>query len=106
MPAPTGVILEGGADDDVLLGGAGDDIIRGENGDDVLIGGLGFDVLDGGAGDDVLLGGETVTDGFVGSKKWLALNARTLDGNTVIELGGRQRLVVRGITLDVLQRTF
>ena len=104
LPASMPIVADGGADDDVLIGGAGDDALSGGAGDDVLIGGLGQDVLDGGAGDNVLLGGETIIGGRALSRKWLAQNARTVDGNTEIDLG-RKRLVVRGIPLDALQRT-
>jgi len=52
----------------------------------------------------VLLGGETVSNGLVVSRKWLAQNARTRDGSTEIDLG-RKRLIVSGIPLEALQRT-
>lgn len=106
LPAPAAVVLEGGVGDDVLIGGSGDDTISGNEGDDVLIGGPGTDVLDGGAGDDILIGGEVVNDGLAASKKWLAVNARTVGGDTVIDLGGRRRLTVPGVTLEsLLQQT-
>jgi Ca2+-binding RTX toxin-like protein len=104
LSAPAALVADGGAGNDVLIGGGGDDVLSGGAGDDVLIGGLGQDVLDGGAGDNVLLGGETIINGRVVSRKWLAQNARTVDGSTEIDLG-RKRLIVRGIPLDALQRT-
>jgi len=51
------LVLEGGADNDVLLGGAGKDILRGGDGCDNLDGGRGEDVLAGGNGYDTLDGG-------------------------------------------------
>ena len=103
LAAPARVTLEGGADDDVLLGGGGDDVLSGQEGDDVLIGGAGVDVLDGGPGDNILIQGETVRSGLVATKAWLARHARTVDGDTVIEVGGRKRLIVPNRTLDSLR---
>ncbi len=52
------LVLDGGADDDLLTGGAGDD---------VLDGGPGIDVLIGGPGLDTFLNGETVIQSFADS---------------------------------------
>ena len=38
-----GLVIDGGAGDDVLIGGAGNDRLFGRDGDDVLIGGPGVD---------------------------------------------------------------
>jgi Ca2+-binding RTX toxin-like protein len=48
----SGVTLEGGAGDDLLVGGAGLDVLLGGPGDDTLEGGLGLDILKGGTGAD------------------------------------------------------
>ena len=48
----SGVVLDGGAGDDLLVGGAGLDVLIGGTGHDTLEGGLGLDVLTGGAGAD------------------------------------------------------
>ena len=77
VPA-TGIVMDGGGDDDLILlspqvdtdaeiyggagndlinGGSGDDRIFGEDGRDILFGHFGNDRLDGGAGDDFLFGG-------------------------------------------------
>jgi Ca2+-binding RTX toxin-like protein len=48
----SGVALDGGAGDDLLVGGAGLDVLTGGTGSDTLEGGLGLDVLTGGAGAD------------------------------------------------------
>jgi Ca2+-binding RTX toxin-like protein len=48
----SGVVLDGGAGDDLLVGGAGLDVLTGGSGSDSLEGGLGLDVLTGGAGAD------------------------------------------------------
>lgn len=53
----SGVILNGGADDDYLLGGTGGDSITGGLGADILLGKAGEDTLDGGLGSDTLIGG-------------------------------------------------
>ena len=104
LTAPAALSAAGGAGDDVLLGGTGDDSLAGDDGDDVLIGGDGFDTLDGGAGDDILLGGEVVTDGLVATKAWLAKHARTVRGDTVLDLGHKQ-LTVPGLTVNSLLRS-
>jgi Ca2+-binding RTX toxin-like protein len=50
-----GLVVDGGADDDVLVGSGGADTLFGGLGDDVLIGGPGVDVLDGGPGDNIVI---------------------------------------------------
>ena len=94
--APARAFADGGDGDDVLLGSDGDDVLSGGNGDDVLLGNLGTDTLNGGPGDDILLGGEIVTDGLVPTKAWLARNVRTVNGNTVFDLGEKE-LTVPGV---------
>jgi Ca2+-binding RTX toxin-like protein len=47
------LVLNGGADNDVLIGGDGNDVLSGGDGDDVLLGGGGSDILDGQLGDDI-----------------------------------------------------
>jgi len=49
------LVLDGGADNDVLIGSDGADVIFGGDGDDVLLGGPGIDVLDGGPGDNIII---------------------------------------------------
>jgi Ca2+-binding RTX toxin-like protein len=56
----TAAEIYGGAGNDLISGGSGDDRISGEDGSDVLLGGCGNDRLDGGAGDDWLFGGPGV----------------------------------------------
>jgi Ca2+-binding RTX toxin-like protein len=48
----SGMVLDGGAGDDLLVGGAGLDVLTGGTGNDTLEGGVGLDVLTGGAGAD------------------------------------------------------
>ena len=50
-------LLEGDAGNDLLNGGEGNDLLHGDVGNDVLIGGNGTDLLSGGIGDDVINGG-------------------------------------------------
>jgi len=65
-------ILDGGADNDlliggggsnILLGGPGTDLLFGQGGRDILIGGDGRDLVSGGFGDDIVIGGRTAHDG-------------------------------------------
>jgi len=79
-------------------------VLRGAAGDDVLIGGAGTDVLNGGPGNNILLGGEIVTDGVVPTKAWLVAHARTVNGGTVLDLGGREQVTIPGVTADALQQ--
>ncbi len=63
----SGMVLGGGAGDDLLVGGAGLDVLNGGTGSDTLEGGLGLDVLTGGAGADYFVfnrgdGPDLVTD--------------------------------------------
>jgi Ca2+-binding RTX toxin-like protein len=86
--------LDGGDGDDVLVGGDGADALLGGAGDDVLIGGPGIDTLDGGPGSNVVIdgsGGNVVTSAAVAGKDWLATHGRTVNGKTVLSVGGKER---------------
>jgi Ca2+-binding RTX toxin-like protein len=90
--------LVGGDSDDVLIGGAGDDVLLGGAGDDVLIGGPGNDTLDGGPGDNVVLegsGADRVTSATAVGNDWLASHSRTVNGKTVLDVGGKERTLPR-----------
>jgi Ca2+-binding RTX toxin-like protein len=50
-----GLLIDGGAGDDILVGGHGADTLLGQLGDDVLIGGPGTDTLDGGPGNNTVI---------------------------------------------------
>jgi len=98
--------LEGGAGNDVLIGGDGNDILFGGPGDDVLIGGPGIDILDGGGDDDViiqLVGDGTVTSATIADKQWLKKHARIVGGKTVLDVGGKQRILPRVDLSTLLQ---
>ena len=89
---------DGGDGNDVLIGGAGDDVLLGGAGDDVLIGGPGNDTLDGGPGSNIViqsLVADTVSSATVVGKDWLMTHARTVDGKTVLDVGGKQRTLPR-----------
>src|SRR5215207_4364259 len=97
---------DGGDDDDVLIGGAGDDVLLGGAGDDVLIGGGGNDTLDGGPGSNIeiqSLGADTVSAAATVGTEWLESHARTVEGKTVLHVGGKQRTLPRA-DLDELVR--
>ncbi|HMS82056.1 MAG TPA: calcium-binding protein [Nitrospira sp.] len=75
--------LEGGAGNDVLNGGDGNDLLLGGDGRDSLSGGEGDNELDGGAGDDILsaLGGQNVLRGGAGNDSLFSQGAtNVLDG--------------------------
>ena len=72
----------------------------------MLIGGPGADILDGGTGDNVVLdsaAANTVTVGDIAGTKWLAKNARTSRGKTVLKVDGESRTLPRA-KLPVLAR--
>jgi Ca2+-binding RTX toxin-like protein len=102
------VTLDGGDGADVLLGGAGNDTLLGGAGDDVLLGGPGNDAIDGGPGDNVViqsLGADRVASAAVAGKAWLAAHARTVDGKTVLEAGGKERTLPRADLAQLTQGT-
>ena len=89
---------DGGDGDDVLLGGAGNDVLLGGAGDDVLIGGPGNDIIDGGPGDNIeiqSLGADTVSAAITVGTEWLKSHARTVDGKTVLDVGGKNQTLPR-----------
>jgi Ca2+-binding RTX toxin-like protein len=90
--------LDGGDDDDILLGGAGDDVLLGGNGDDVLLGGEGTDTIDGGPGDNIVIQGlvaDPVTSATSVGEEWLTTHGRTVEGKTVLDVGGKERTLPR-----------
>src|SRR5829696_5366954 len=89
--------VDGGEGDDVLVGGAGNDTLLGAGGNDVLIGGPGNDTLDGGAGANIVLqgGSDTVSSATVAGAGWGKTHARTVDGKTVLKIGGKDRTLPR-----------
>jgi Ca2+-binding RTX toxin-like protein len=89
---------DGGDDNDVLIGGAGDDELLGGAGDDVLIGGPGNDTIDGAPGDDIViqsLGADSVSAAATVGTEWLKSHARTVDGKTVLDVGGKKHTLPR-----------
>jgi len=88
----------GGDGSDVLIGSDGNDVLSGGAGDDVIIGGLGTDIIDGGDGDDIeiqSIGGDTVTSATSAGEEWLTTHAQTVDGKTVLDVGGKKRTLPR-----------
>jgi Ca2+-binding RTX toxin-like protein len=89
---------DGGDGDDVLIGSDGNDVLLGGAGDDVLLGGLGTDVIDGGDGEDIeiqSLGADTTTSATTVGVDWLNSHARTVNGKTVLDVGGKERKLPR-----------
>jgi Ca2+-binding RTX toxin-like protein len=93
-----GLTENGGVGNDVLIGSDGDDVLLGGPGDDVLLGGLGSDVLDGGDGDDIEIqsvGADRVTSATTATKDWIASHVRIVEGQTVLQVGGKARTLSR-----------
>jgi Ca2+-binding RTX toxin-like protein len=108
-----GLVLDGGAGNDVIIGGDGDDVLIGGEGDDVLIGGLGNDTFDFGPGDDIEIqsfvagaGTEDRIDlrGIAGVTgfDWVLAHAREVEGNAVIDLGGGQEMTIDDVSVASL----
>lgn len=110
--------LDGGFHEDWLKGDAGDDLLDGSYGDDTLDGGTGTDRLEGGNGNDTFImrrgyGGDTVTDftafsigatyadtldlSDFGIASFSDLVMSEVDGNTTIDLGSGDSLVLEGV---------
>ena len=90
----------------MLIGGDGNDVLLGGPGDDVLIGGPGNDTIDGGDGDNIViqaLGADTVTSATFAGKDWLASHARTADGQTVLDVGGKPRTLPHADLSQLMQ---
>jgi Ca2+-binding RTX toxin-like protein len=88
----------GGDGNDVLIGGDGNDVLTGGAGDDVLVGGPGIDTIDGADGDDIeiqSLGADTVSSATAEGGEWLTTHARTVNGKTVLDVGGEKRTLPR-----------
>ncbi|AXQ96004.1 endo alpha-1,4 polygalactosaminidase (plasmid) [Cereibacter azotoformans] len=104
--------LEGGVGHDRLYGRAGNDVLLGGAGDDVLHGQAGADRLHGGAGADVFVyrrgdGGDLILDfnrahDLIDLPLHLDHRMRAVQGDTLIDFGGGDRLTVRGILPDAI----
>jgi Ca2+-binding RTX toxin-like protein len=108
-----GLVLDGGAGNDVIIGSDGDDVLIGGDGDDVLIGGLGNDIFDFGPGDDIeiqgFVAGAATEDridlrGLAGVTgfDWVLAHAQDVDGNAVIDLGGDQEMTIADVSVASL----
>ena len=89
---------DGGDGNDVLIGGDGNDVLLGGAGDDVLIGGPGIDVLDGGTATTSRSRASAPTPSRLRPRPaddWLAAHARTVDGKTLLDVGGEKRALPR-----------
>ncbi|CAN7475237.1 hypothetical protein LJR219_003220 [Phenylobacterium sp. LjRoot219] len=106
-------VCDGGDGDDVVRGGQGDDILHGDAGVDWLSGDRGNDTLSGGAGADIFhssatAGLDLVTDFSRADGDRIQLDAGTAyslrqqGGDTVIDMGGDNRLVLVGVTASNL----
>jgi Ca2+-binding RTX toxin-like protein len=102
--------LTGNASGNYLLGGAGDDVLNGKAGNDVLFGQAGADtfIFEHGAGGDVVGDFAAGTDkidltaiGYTWQQVQNSLHEN--GGNTAIDLGGGDLVVLNGVTAAQLQ---
>ena len=100
--------LSGGDGDDVIIGGDGNDTILGGPGDDVLLGGPGNDSIDGGAGDNVVIdsfAANAVTKATRAETSWLVAHVHIVKGKTVIDVGGKKRILPRADLSQLVRDT-
>jgi Ca2+-binding RTX toxin-like protein len=105
-----GLVLDGGAGNDVIIGGAGNDVLIGGPGDDVLIGGGGVDIFDFGEGDDIEIqdlqaGDQVDLRAIAGARDfaWVLAHAREAGGSTVLDFGDDGELTLAGVSVGSLQ---
>ena len=70
----------------------------------MLIGGPGIDILDGGPGDNIVIqsvGADTVTSAAAAGNDWLTTHARTVRGETVLDVGGEKRTLPRADLVEL-----
>lgn len=105
--------LDGGEGDDAIYSGKGSDLMIGGAGRDTLSGAGGADTLTGGAGADQFLAWSTpglarVTDFDVAEgdrvnvANGAAFTSRQVGTDTVVTVGGEDRMVLVGVTLSTL----
>ena len=103
-----GVLIDGGAGNDVLWGNGGDDRLVGGTGNDKLFGGGGGDTLNGGAGADVFQytkggsGADTIEDFSPGSDKIQLFGAVKVSEATVAMNGDHVRVSWGGQTIELI----
>jgi Ca2+-binding RTX toxin-like protein len=105
-----GLVLDGGAGNDIIIGSDGDDVLIGGEGDDVLIGGGGNDVFDFGPGDDIEIqdlqaGDQIDLSGLAGARDfaWVLAHASEAAGSAVLDFGDDGELTLSGISVGSLQ---
>jgi Ca2+-binding RTX toxin-like protein len=105
-----GLVLDGGAGNDVIIGSAGDDVLRGGEGDDVIIGGGGHDIIDAGPGDNVVIQGFTSGEDRIDLRgiadahdfAWVLAHAQDVDGSAVIDFGDGAEMKVADVKVASL----
>jgi len=105
-----GLVLDGGAGNDVILGSAGDDVLRGGEGDDIIIGGGGHDIIDAGPGDNVVIQGFTSGEDRIDLRgvadahdfAWVLAHAHDVDGSAVIDFGDGAEMKVADVNVASL----
>ncbi|MCW5729147.1 MAG: hypothetical protein KIT20_00200 [Alphaproteobacteria bacterium] len=119
-------LLYGGDGNDTLMGGSGDDYLFGGAGDDRLIGGTGNDYLKGNSGKDTFVfaengtGSDVIADftsgidkielkqnlngnGVTSAAQILTKVSIDADGNSVIDLGAGNQIILLGVQAGTLQ---
>ena len=107
--------LSGGKGKDIVVGGAGDDVLSGGKGQDKLIGGSGADtfVFAGRSGKDAVLDFDVSTDVLLiqtdnkitSIEDVVARASENNRGDVVINLGHRDKIILKGLTLDAFKES-
>lgn len=97
-------VVRGGQGDDVVSGGAGDDYVSGDRGDDMVTGGTGADIFHGfqDAGIDRVLDFRLSEGDRVMLDPGTTYRLSQVGGDTVIDMGGANQMILVGVPLSVL----
>ena len=97
-------VVRGGQNDDVVSGGAGDDYVSGDLGNDTVTGGVGADIFHGSqdGGTDRVLDFRLSEGDRVLLDPGATYQLSQVGADTVIDMGGANRMILVGVTLNTL----
>ena len=97
-------VVRGGQNDDVVSGGAGDDYVSGDLGNDTVTGGAGADIFHGSqdGGTDRVLDFRQSEGDRVLLDPGAIYQLSQVGADTVIDMGGANRMILVGVSLNIL----